>query len=117
MTRGYLMHAAVLDFHEPEATQVAIAGGKGARLAELSQIDGVPVPAGFCVTTDAFRRVMAQAPSFDDRLSRLTPGAGNAIRTLSEEIRLTLDAIAIPEEVATAITRATADDVAYAVRS
>jgi phosphoenolpyruvate synthase/pyruvate phosphate dikinase len=30
------------------------------------------VPAGFCVTTDAFRRIMAEAPSIDDRLDRLS---------------------------------------------
>ena len=33
---------------------VDIVGGKGAHLAELSRIDGVLVPPGFCVTTDAF---------------------------------------------------------------
>ena len=33
---------------------VDIVGGKGAHLAELSRIEGIRVPAGFCVTTDAF---------------------------------------------------------------
>ena len=42
------------------------------------------------MTTDAFRRIMADAPSIDeqlDRLSRLSPDDREAIRTLSAEIR------------------------------
>jgi pyruvate,water dikinase len=116
-------HAVVLIFEEIDATQVAVVGGKGAQLGELSRIDGIGVPAGFCVTTDAFRRIMAQAPSIDhllDRLSRLNGDDREAIRTLSAEIRETLEGIAIPGEVAAAITRALArlgEQAAYAVRS
>ncbi len=51
----------VLGFEEIDVAQVALVGGKGANLRELSRIDGIRVPAGFCVTTDAFRRVMAEA--------------------------------------------------------
>ena len=52
--------ADVLGFQEIDRTQVAVVGGKGAHLGELSRIDGIRVPAGFCVTTDAFRRIMAE---------------------------------------------------------
>jgi rifampicin phosphotransferase len=113
----------VLDLREIDATQVAIVGGKGAHLGELSRIEGIRVPLGFCVTTDAFRRIMAEAPSIDDRLdrlSRLNADDGDAIRTLSAEIRRTLEAIAIPDDPATEITRALArlgEQAAYAVRS
>ena len=62
----------VLGFEEVDETQVAVVGGKGAHLGELSRIEGIRVPAGFCVTTDAFRRIMAEAPSIDDRLDRLS---------------------------------------------
>src|SRR3954447_13114360 len=47
-------HAAVLDFTQIDATQVAVVGGKGAHLGELSRIAGVRVPPGFCVTANAF---------------------------------------------------------------
>src|SRR4051812_25775504 len=97
----------VLDLQAIDETQVAVVGGKGAQLGELSQIDGIRVPPGFCVTTDAFRRIMAEAPSIDDRLdrlSRLDPGDRNAIRELSAELRRTLEAVAVPDDVATAIT-------------
>ena len=113
----------VLGFEEIDQTQVAVVGGKGAQLGELSRIDGVRVPAGFCVTTDAFGRIMAEAPSIDDRLdrlSRLNPDDRESIRTLSAEIRRTLEGIVIPDDVAAAITRALArlgEHAAYAVRS
>src|SRR2546430_3881111 len=117
------MDSYVLGFQEVDQTQVAIVGGKGAHLGELSRIEGIRVPAGFCVTTDAFRRIGAVAPAIDDRLdrlSRLTPDDRVAIGTLSAEIRRTLEGIAIPDDLAAAITLALAglgEQAAYAVRS
>jgi len=117
------MGSYVLGFQEINQTQVAIVGGKGAHLGELSRIEGIRVPAGFCVTTDAFRRIMAEAPSIDervDRLSRLNPDDRVAIRKLSAEIRRTLEGIAIPDDLTAAITLALArlgEQAAYAVRS
>ncbi|MGW4465445.1 rifamycin-inactivating phosphotransferase [Micromonospora sp. NPDC004704] len=113
----------VLDLQEVDATQVAVVGGKGAHLGGLSRLEGIRVPVGFCVTTAAFRRIMAEAPSVDDlldQLSRLTPDDRETIRTLSAEIRRTVEGTAIPVDLAAAITRALAqvgERVAYAVRS
>jgi rifampicin phosphotransferase len=113
----------VLGFREIDRTLVAVVGGKGAHLGELSRIEGIHVPAGFCVTTDAFRRIMAEAPSLDgqlDRLSRLRPDDREAIGALSAEIRQTIEGIAIPDDLAAAITGALAElgeQAAYAVRS
>jgi phosphoenolpyruvate synthase/pyruvate phosphate dikinase len=113
----------VLDLEEIDKTQVALAGGKGAQLGELSRIDGVRVPAGFCVTTDAFRRIMTALPWIDDqldRLSRLDPDDREAIGTLSAEIRRTLEGAVIPDDLAAAITRSVTrlgGQAAYAVRS
>ena len=113
----------VLGLEEIDKTQVALAGGKGAHLGELSRIEGIRVPAGFCVTTDAFRRIMTTVPWIDDqldRLSRLDPGDRQAIRTLSAEIRRALEGIAIPDDLAEAITRSVTrlgGQAAYAVRS
>src|SRR5438067_12362471 len=117
------MGSYVLGFQEIDQTQVAIVGGKGASLGELSRIEGIRVPAGICVTTHAFRRIMAEAPSIGerlDRLSRLNPDDRAAIRTLSAEIRRILEGIAIPDDLAAAITLALAslgEQAAYAVRS
>src|SRR5438094_1511460 len=117
------MGCYVLGFQQIGRAQVAVVGSKGAHLGDLSRLEGLCVPAGFCVTTDAFQRIMAEAPSLDDRLdrlSRLKPDDREAIRALSAEIRRTLEAIAIPDDLAEAITRSLArlgEQAAYAVRS
>ncbi len=117
------MGGYVLDFQEIDGTQVAVVGGKGAHLGELSRIDGIRVPAGFCVTTDAFQRVMTEVPSMDallDRLSRVTADDRTAIHTLSSGVRRAIEGIPIPDDLAVVITGALShldDHAAYAVRS
>ena len=117
------MGSYVLDFHEIDQTQVAFVGGKGARLGELSRIEGIRVPPGFCVTTDAFQRILAEAPSIDDRLDRLArckPDDREAIRALSAEIRRAVEGTAIPKDLGSAIMRPLVrlgEQAAYAVRS
>jgi rifampicin phosphotransferase len=113
----------VLGLDEIDKTQVALVGGKGAHLGELSRIEGIRVPVGFCVTTDAFQRTMRAVPWIDDQLDRLIsldPDDRQAIRTLSAEIRRTLEDIAIPDDLAAAITRSITrlgGQAGYAVRS
>ncbi|MER5600953.1 rifamycin-inactivating phosphotransferase [Streptomyces sp. NPDC002265] len=113
----------VADLHEVDETQVAVVGGKGAQLGGLARIEGVAVPDGFCVTTDAFRRVVAQAPSVDgllDELSRVDPEDREALRTLSARIRRAVEEVAVPGDLAAEITGALArfgERDAYAVRS
>ncbi len=68
----------MLGFEDIDRTQIALVGGKGAHLGELWRIDGISVPAGFCVTTVAFERIIAAAPPIDDR---------EAIGALSADIR------------------------------
>jgi rifampicin phosphotransferase len=113
----------VRDLREVDRTHIALVGGKGAHLGELSRIEDIHVPIGYGVTTDAFRRIMAEAPSIDarlDRLSLLNADDRDAIRRLSAEIRETVERIAIPDDLAAAITRPLAslgEHAAYAVRS
>jgi pyruvate,water dikinase len=94
----------VLDLQQVDEEQIALVGGKGAHLGSLTRIDGFGVPPGFCVTTEAFRRIIANMPSID-RLSSLSPDDQGAIRTLSAEIRQTIEATPIPDDLAAAITR------------
>jgi rifampicin phosphotransferase len=113
----------VLGLDEIGKTQAALVGGKGANLGELSRIDGIRVPAGFCVTTDAFRRAMTTVPRIDDqldRLGRVGPDDRDAIGTLSAEIRQAIEGAAIPEDVAAPVARSLARlgrQAACAVRS
>jgi pyruvate,water dikinase len=97
----------VLGLDETDRTQGALVGGKGANLGELARIGGVLVPAGFCVTTDAFRRIIAAEPSIDEllgQLSGLDADDLRAVGAVSAEIRRAIAGIAIPGTVASAIT-------------
>jgi pyruvate,water dikinase len=108
---------------EIDRRQLALVGGKAANLGELSRFDGIQVPDGFCATTYAFDRVIAEVPSFDVRLnqlSHLAPDDHETIRALSAEIRRSIESVAITDDIAIAmreaLTRLGVHD-AYAIRS
>ncbi len=60
-------HRYVYDFDEPSEGGRELLGGKGIGLAEMTQL-GVPVPAGFTITTDACRAYMANGGELPDGL-------------------------------------------------
>ncbi|MFI7468716.1 rifamycin-inactivating phosphotransferase [Nonomuraea sp. NPDC049646] len=113
----------MLEFGQINAANIADVGGKGVALGELSRIDGVRVPDGFCVTTDAFQRVVSAVPSFDaqlDLLSKVDPDDRAAVRALSAEIRALIEGAPVPDELAAAIGESLArlgEGAACAVRS
>ena len=47
----------ILGFREIDKTMLAKVGGKGANLGELTKIEGINVPEGFCISTEAFIRI------------------------------------------------------------
>jgi pyruvate, orthophosphate dikinase len=57
----------VYDFNEPSEGGRELLGGKGIGLAEMTQL-GIPVPAGFTITTDACRGYMSAGGEFPDGL-------------------------------------------------
>src|SRR4051812_26982347 len=72
----------VYDFDEPADGGRSLLGGKGIGLAEMTQL-GVPVPAGFTITTDACRAFMEQgdlpaglAEEVDEHVGRLEERTG-----------------------------------------
>ena len=113
----------VLAFSEIDQAQVGIVGGKGAQLAELSRIEGIHAPTGFCIATGAFRRVMANVPSMAQRLDRLCHLGLNdrgQIHSLSADIRRNIEHTALPGDLGSAIANSVArlgEHAAYAVRS
>jgi len=117
------MRAYVLGFQEVDRTDIGVVGGKGANLGELSRLEGIRVPDGFCVSTEAFKRVMGAAPAIGDLLDRLAllkVEDREAIRELAAAIREVIAGCAIPEDVQEAIARFLArlgEQEAYAVRS
>lgn len=76
-------------FDEIGKEDIASVGGKGANLGELTAM-GLPVPPGFCVTSDGYRRFVAYA-ELDDVVAKILSHCdvedANALALLSEEIR------------------------------
>lgn len=112
-----------MGFEQIDSTNVADVGGKGVHLGELARIDGIRVPDGFCVTTDAFQRIVADAPSIDaqlDLLPRVRPDDRAAIRALSADVRRVVEGVIIPDdlvaEIGESLTRL-GEHASYAVRS
>ncbi|EIW19774.1 MULTISPECIES: phosphoenolpyruvate synthase [Pelosinus] len=117
------MNQYVLGFREIDKTKLAVVGGKGANLGELSRIDGIRVPEGFCVTTEAYKRTIGQTSEFDallDQLAQLRADERQRIAEISGEIRRIIEAIPIAGEIEEEIIRYIAklgEETAYAVRS
>ncbi len=117
------MSALVLDFQEMEKGQLGLVGGKGLNLGELSKIQGIHVPDGFCVTTSGFQQAIEQNETYHDLLDQLTTlniEGRDQIREISGKIRQTLTEVQIPSDVAKAVARYLAqhgEEHGYAVRS
>ncbi len=117
------MNSYVLGFQEIDTTQLAMVGGKGANLGELSRIDGIRVPDGFCVTTEAYKRITGQIPAFRvllEQLSLVTVEDRERIREISGQIRSAIEGTTITEDIEEAVTShltKLGEKSAYAVRS
>lgn len=113
----------VVSFDDARATNRAFVGGKGANLARLAGA-GLPVPAGFCVTTTAYETLIDD-PSIEEaihELAALDPtdtaeiaDAGAALRTRIREQEVPT---AVRDAIEAALNATTSDpEQAYAVRS
>ena len=60
------MSSFVLGFQDIDKTKLMVVGGKGANLGELSKIEGIRVPEGFCITTEAYKRIISQTPEINE---------------------------------------------------
>jgi phosphoenolpyruvate synthase/pyruvate phosphate dikinase len=113
----------VLSFGEIDKTKLAIVGGKGANLGELSRIDGVRVPDGFCVTTSAFKEITGNNNEFNSllgQLSRVRSNDRKAIAELSAKTRKVVEDIVVPKDLSKEIEhhlKQFGENDAYAVRS
>jgi len=113
----------VLGFGEIDKTKFEMVGGKGANLGELSKINEIRVPEGFCVTTDAYKSVIEQVPKFHTllkQLSLLKETDRKKITEISAKIRSAIEEKPIgkniDEAVASYLAKLGAKN-AYAVRS
>lgn len=108
------MDIEVISLDGIDAGARAIVGAKAATLGELGRIEGVRVPAGFCVTTAAFERAAAG-------IDRAIDGAlsGRELAARCEHLRAQIERATIPSSVSAAIQTALAalGDGPLAVRS
>jgi len=96
------MSSFVLGFQDIDKTKIMVVGGIGANLGEISKVEGIRVPDGFCISTEAFKRVIEETPSINellDQLSLLKLADRNKISELSGEIRRLIEGIAIPDDI------------------
>ncbi|MED3025473.1 MULTISPECIES: phosphoenolpyruvate synthase [Bacillus cereus group] len=117
------MSSFVLDFQEIENTQLALVGGKGLNLGELSSAQGIQVPEGFCVTTVGYEKAIEQNEELQTLLQQLTKLKKEEraqIGEMSKKIREVIMAVKIPSEVVEAVAHYLSrfgNEHAYAVRS
>ncbi|MDN4072879.1 phosphoenolpyruvate synthase [Fictibacillus terranigra] len=117
------MSSLVLGFQEMEKTQLLLIGGKGLNLGELSKIEGIQVPEGFCITTVGYQKAIEQNEGYHallDRLTMLKVEDRDQIAEISRKIRQIILEVEIPSVVVKAVTHYLSqfgDEHAYAVRS
>ena len=107
----------------PIAIGIKVVGGKGANLGELTRIKGIHVPDGFCIITEAFKKIMRETPSINELLDQLSIQKvedRDKIGKLSAKIRRIIEEKVIPQEISEEITRYLSrlgEKDPYAVRS
>ncbi|WP_212935870.1 phosphoenolpyruvate synthase [Bacillus hominis] len=117
------MSSFVLDFQEIENTQLRLVGGKGLNLGELTNIQGIQVPEGFCVTTVGYQQAIAQNEAFQPLLQQLTKLKVEdrvQVGEISKKIREAIMTVEIPVDVVESVTHYLSrfgNEHAYAVRS
>jgi len=117
------MTSYVLDFQDIDKTKLNVVGGKAANLGELSKLNGIRVPDGFCISTEAFQKIIGDKPSIRellDQLSLLRVEDRNPFGTLSREIRGLIEGIPIPADIQAEIASHLSmlgEEEAYAIRS
>lgn len=117
------MSSLVLGLHEIEKTQLSLVGGKGLHLGELSKIQGIQVPEGFCVTTVGYQKAIEQNETLQvllDQLAMLKVEDRDQVGNISRKIRQIIMEVDIPSDVVKAVAQYLSqfgEEHAYAVRS
>ncbi len=119
------MKPYILPLADPDADLETV-GGKGASLARLLSA-GFPVPDGFHITTEAYRRFVAAndlQPVIEAALAELDTSSAGALEGASKRISQIFSSVPIPAELSgeilaayTALSGTGLPDAAVAVRS
>src|SRR5690554_5631340 len=100
------MSSIVLGFQEMEGTQLLLVGGKGLNLGQLSKVEGIRVPEGFCITTAGYQKAIEQNeayPALLDQLTMLKVEDRDQIVEISRKIRQIIMEVEIPSDVVAAV--------------
>ena len=92
-------------FHEIASDDIDLVGGKGANLGKMARA-GLPVPPGFCVTTEAYKQFIAEMDLWPEIAHLL---ATLPARDASERIRLDIENAQIPGAISKPIIEAYAN--------
>jgi len=90
-----------LRFDELSRSSVAIAGGKGAQLGEMTRAS-IPVPPGFVVTTHAFDEFITHhnlQEKINEELGKVAQSDTASVNAASEKIRAIIEKAYIPKEI------------------
>ena len=83
--------------------ELARAGGKAANLGAMLAAD-LPVPPGFCITADAYREVAGVlTPAIRSKLDGLDVDDNAALEAAAAAVRAEIEALVLPEQLASAI--------------
>ncbi|MDR2831261.1 MAG: phosphoenolpyruvate synthase [Methanobrevibacter sp.] len=91
----------VKNFEDINKEEVDIAGGKGANLGELTQA-GIPVPPGFVITSETYKKFMDVTGIFDKVMELLKPIDVNNNKELQEvarQIKSLITSTEIPKDI------------------
>jgi phosphoenolpyruvate synthase/pyruvate phosphate dikinase len=117
------MSSYILDLREIDQTMLALVGGKATGLGELAGLEGIRVPEGFCLSTDAYKKITGRHVAFNSlvgQLSMLKANDRKNISVLSAKVRQLIEETPVPEEIETEIVQRleqAGEQSAYAVRS
>jgi len=117
------MKPYVLSFNEIDKSNLMMVGGKGLNLGELTKIDSILVPDGFCITTEAYRKSIENNVELDELFQALTKLKYNEIELISKvskKIRSVIENLTISKNIEDDIIRALSiygENQSYAVRS
>ncbi len=97
----------IFSFHAIDASMLPQVGGKAANLGELTRV-GLPVPPGFCITTEAYTRATSGADlePILDQLATTRAADIAQLEICAAAARNRLLAVSMPTDIVEAVTRA-----------
>lgn len=95
----------ILFFEEIDASHLSQVGGKGANLGELTQA-GLPVPAGLCITTEAYMEVAERADLTPLLVALSDATEKKQVAEIAATMRERLLGVSFPQELAGSVRAA-----------